>query len=350
MSILKELKYETFDPHYKMSVEEIYRKSAIMAIENDHDLLILFQVPSDSRRPGLCSWVPDWTDSGYQDSDLRAAIERGQFAAAGSSNSSWSFSSDHLFLNLSGKLIDSIANRSGVINMMRGKELFTAHSTAINVGVDHDGPGLAAGTTILQEGNKAIEVLKSWIDIASRHAEYPTGEPIKTALRRTMTYDTPQENGVEKIEEIFDAWYNIMTADELDVGAMALGKIRTGGGILPKMVKDAYLRKRMQRVPEEKRILRALMFDDRVFRYNAIALTFSKGKCLFTTEGTYIGTAPDLVQVGDRIAVVAGLSMPLILRPANGGYQLITHAYVHGMMYGEAWPENAAELGKITLV
>ncbi|KAG8528679.1 uncharacterized protein KY384_006366 [Bacidia gigantensis] len=350
LSILKELKYETFKPDYNMSTEEIYRKSALMAIENDHDLMILFQVPSDSRRPGLCSWVPDWTDLGYQDSDLRTAIERGQFAAAGPSNSSWSFSEDHLCLNLSGKLIDSIAHRSGVINMMRGKELFTAHSTAVNVGVDHDGPGLAAGTTILRETNRAIEILKSWIEIASRHAEYPTGEPIRTALRRTMTYDIPQENGVENIGEIFDAWYNIMTADELDVGAMALGIVRTGGGILPKMVKDAYLRKRMQRVPEEQRILRALMYDDRVIRYTSIAATASKGKCFFTTERAYMGTAPDFVQVGDRIALVAGLSMPLILRPVYGGYQLITHAYVHGMMYGETWPENPAELSYITLV
>ena len=33
-----------------------------------------------------------------------------------------------------------------------------------------------------------------------------------------------------------------------------------------------------------------------------------------------MSTAPNLVQVGDRISLVAGLSLPLILRPFDGGY------------------------------
>ena len=58
---------------------------------------------------------------------------------------------------------------------------------------------------------------------------------------------------------------------------------------------------------------------------------------------------PTPVAEGDVIAVVAGLEMPLLLRPVEGGYRLLAHAYVHGIMHGEAWPEREEELEEIVL-
>ena len=74
-------------------------------------------------------------------------------------------------------------------------------------------------------------------------------------------------------------------------------------------------------------------------------------KCFFFTEEGYFGLAPDplpaSIQAGDKIVVVQGLAMPLVLRPienrcsedgcreteCNGGaYKLITHAYMRGII------------------
>jgi hypothetical protein len=52
----------------------------------------------------------------------------------------------------------------------------------------------------------------------------------------------------------------------------------------------------------------------------------------------------------DKVAVIAGLGMPMILRATNQGYHLVTHAYVHGIMYGEIWPEDAGELEGVILM
>ena len=59
---------------------------------------------------------------------------------------------------------------------------------------------------------------------------------------------------------------------------------------------------------------------------------------------------PTPAKAGDAIAIVAGLEMPLLLRPVEGGYRLLAHVYVHGIMYGEAWPKGKEELDEIVLV
>jgi hypothetical protein len=53
---------------------------------------------------------------------------------------------------------------------------------------------------------------------------------------------------------------------------------------------------------------------------------------------------------GDKIVIIRGLEMPLLLRPVENGYKLITHVYVHGMMYGEMWPQDEGCLEDIILL
>ena len=42
--------------------------------------------------------------------------------------------------------------------------------------------------------------------------------------------------------------------------------------------------------------------------------------------------------------------MPVTLRPTEGGFAFVTEVYVHGLMQGEAWPDDVAELEEIVLV
>jgi hypothetical protein len=89
-------------------------------------------------------------------------------------------------------------------------------------------------------------------------------------------------------------------------------------------------------------------------RFHQFAMVSCAQKCFFYTDNNYFGTAPDplpdSIQAGDMVAVVSGLEMPLVLRPVEGGHRLISHVYVHGMMYGELWPEGQDQLQNIALV
>ncbi|KAI8630288.1 hypothetical protein F5Y19DRAFT_484175, partial [Xylariaceae sp. FL1651] len=58
-----------------------------------------------------------------------------------------------------------------------------------------------------------------------------------------------------------------------------------------------------------------------------------------------------LCKEGDTVALIAGCSSPIALRPVKRNeYRLVTPLYVDGIMDGEAWPKNESELEEIVLV
>lgn len=68
---------------------------------------------------------------------------------------------------------------------------------------------------------------------------------------------------------------------------------------------------------------------------------------LFYTSKGYLGLGPALLQAGDIVSVLAGGTIPFVLRrdsrssPSKRRFQLVGEAYVHGIMYGEAVNEFA---------
>lgn len=74
------------------------------------------------------------------------------------------------------------------------------------------------------------------------------------------------------------------------------------------------------------------------------------GAIFSTADGTY-GIAQLDVKENDRIAILHGLSVPLVLRPTeDGNYMIVSTAHIQGMMFGEActWREDEAD--QFTLV
>jgi hypothetical protein len=53
-----------------------------------------------------------------------------------------------------------------------------------------------------------------------------------------------------------------------------------------------------------------------------------------------MGVGPRCSRTGDRIALIAGLKLPFVIREAGDRYNLIGPAYIHGIMKGERWDEN----------
>ena len=311
-----------------------------MAITCDQNLFILFQAPSDQRRPGLASWAPDWSDPGWEESDMRTALTRNRFCAAGPSDPVWSFSKDHLWLNLSGRLVDTIIYRTDKLDMKY---------TDPRIIMDHprrneDGSWVISEE--LRDVNACFHVMKTWVEVSTWYAEYPTGETVKDALKRTLLYDNPDLAGRQTSEAEFNAWHKAMLTSDIE----HMTKILELQGMSPELLQsEDFIRKCVADVPEEVRTL-MVVSNRLVSAYHWSAVLYSKLKCLFTTERGYFGTAPDFINPGDRVAVIAGLCMPMILRPVETGYELVTHGYVHGVMYGEAWPEDTSELQIMPLV
>ncbi len=64
-------------------------------------------------------------------------------------------------------------------------------------------------------------------------------------------------------------------------------------------------------------------------------LGISCRRLMASTKG-YIGLVPPCFQVGDKICVLFGCSVPVILRKVGDHHIFIGESYVHGIMDGEA--------------
>ena len=75
-------------------------------------------------------------------------------------------------------------------------------------------------------------------------------------------------------------------------------------------------------------------------------------RSFFTTKNGFIGLGPAAAMTGDRVALLAGSQVPLVLRPRGDHFQLIGECYVHGCMDGTYWRERkkTTEQAEFTMI
>lgn len=61
------------------------------------------------------------------------------------------------------------------------------------------------------------------------------------------------------------------------------------------------------------------------------------------TERGYMGIA-SRAREGDCVVLLAGATMPFILRPDGPASTVVGDCYIHGIMYGEAWDESMCDM------
>ena len=76
----------------------------------------------------------------------------------------------------------------------------------------------------------------------------------------------------------------------------------------------------------------------------------TEGRLLIHTSLGNLGFIRQAADTSGEIWVLSGGRVPYILRPRpNGTYQFVEEAYIGGIMFGERWPLNDAELTEIIL-
>jgi len=320
--VFHELKLTIPQPDYRCSLEQVYAEAAISCIEHDESLQVLFHAPSDHRRPELPSWVPDWSDIGWRDPDPRSGSIRSAFSAAGTSKPEWSYSGDYFTLSVKGKVIDSITSVGDKMNIETNADSGIQDNLIINAR-DIIGNTNWKFKALLDTMETASAVFKNWVNISSEFQVYPNHEAVKFALKRTLVEDEPAKS---ETDESFEAWYQLMTS--------------------PSPVSDT--------TSAEQRnfqsFLSLQLSTGSASRYHLRALAHSAKKRFFMTSNGFFGTAADIINGGDLVATVAGLDMPVILRSTEDGYLFVAHAYVHGIMGGEAWSNQNYQCEKLVLI
>ena len=103
-----------------------------------------------------------------------------------------------------------------------------------------------------------------------------------------------------------------------------------------------------------KQLIRKSRFAPRLYNPSQVevdasswAMNVLAWRRLITTNGGYLGLAPAATLPHDKICILAGCNVPLILRPRREHYEIIGECYIHGIMRGEAMQD--VEEGKLRL-
>jgi hypothetical protein len=208
--IFDNIDIEIAPPDYTKSIEDIYTEAKVVAIKTDKNIDILLQCSSEVRNARLPSWVPDYSVSGFLLEDPRdpsAGFSKffPNFNATRNVVPHWEFPEPNKIV-VRGKILDSIASRLPS----------SSPYTVFSILKDIDKKAVDPSSSTLNELHGIFEVLQSWVQSCAGHTVYANGEPLQTALYRTLLDDRNAMNKVAEGDNAFASWYRIVTTSEME--------------------------------------------------------------------------------------------------------------------------------------
>jgi hypothetical protein len=349
-------------PDYESPPEDVYTRatSSILKASGNLDILGICSTNKlDESTLDLPSWVPDWSATGIV-AEPFVVNQTSKFAATGDSKSSASFP-DSVTLVLSGHLFDTIGEVGDLSfidygaawdaldsddeddgessetgkgkDASEGEDAGKEQDTSVTQDFASAGRLISGIYTNLADYTLQLAVYISWERLARADDESTaaalTGEPHAVAYMRTLCADQIPPADRAGAEADFRAWLG-------SLGALrALVRARVDG--LPRVFRPlgflAHLRATWDEVPA----FVERMAPTRMRRLGRTAGPAGPGEgclCLLPADA----------RAGDQVWLVRGGRVPLVVRPHGEdgeAWELVGEAYVHGIMYGEAFHDGA---------
>ncbi|KAK3114511.1 hypothetical protein LTR53_007115 [Teratosphaeriaceae sp. CCFEE 6253] len=347
---------------YSAPADWVYMHTVVRLVQESGDLRLLELVDKPSEQlPNLRSWVPSlstswpylnpladgsagWDDfivgrkmrrqlvrvayesreldmAGLDEREREAAIEKttdevssdeDEVAAApvlaasqGSSLATFELEGSGA-LRLSGQLIDKVNQTSDILQA----QIFDAgsYATAINEVDSVRGAVTAFSDVTRSLYRRVIKYTEALVGrdemvMARAHVAYPTGEPVLTAYRKTLTAGSlTLEDG--EAEQTFDEWRRIMKpASRMPKLGSSKAAARASG-----VLKLAGIVIGGQTVTRQTRVFFAMT-------------EVSYGRRLSWTQKGYLGLMPGGAMPGDLVVLLRGGRLPFVIRPVEGGHR-----------------------------
>ncbi|KAI1116436.1 heterokaryon incompatibility protein-domain-containing protein [Nemania sp. NC0429] len=316
---------------YAASVTSIFTDTTVDMFRREGNLDVLGLVGSvrPDRPEDLPSWVPDYgspqgphpiTKRGTLYSSKNPQVSA-KFAASGARR--LSFGTDGHTLVIPAVFIGEIRELAGCRAGQRADDVDVQHGVILLI--------LAYAFQALQDQIEAMNTFLSWEKLArravGRSPTYkPTGESTQDAF--FMAYFEGQ------VGRITDEIRGVCTSARIELTVWRI--LTLGGGCtwLPAAIPLAL-------VPGFVAWISRPIYN--LLGYPSVSTLESYAEMmrdaidrrLCTTTNGLIGLAPPNSVPGDRVALLQGGRVPVVLRQGVDGYRLVGEAYVHGAMYGE---------------
>ncbi|KAK7229360.1 hypothetical protein V2G26_001530 [Clonostachys chloroleuca] len=330
-------------PDYSKSVQQVYQDTAMAIIRKEKSLNILNDVrrsmKTSSVSASLPSWVPDFSvPAAISPVVLLSSRRAGSFRAAGDTEVDYTYTDENGGqlgqLQVSGYNFDLITETFAC----PPEESFQNDSWA--------------------------SIVREWA-LTARHGTYPTGGSYEDAICRTLLQDQIRsakeritDDDFVRLKRSFSAWVHV---DNMNVPALKEGSKANGSSDdhaeEPQALEERWKRsvhssitagkdssefkkfliqkweredtRRQERAELAERFLERSFLDH-------VKPRLMGWKMAYSAKG-YVALVPFDSQVGDMLAVFAGLSVPVVVRrlePAEDKF--LGSCYVHGMMDGDA--------------
>jgi hypothetical protein len=346
--------YDLLKPDYKLSVQNVYTAASIVTILEMKDLNILSLVEDMSFRSktlkDLASWVPDYSVTPVTEplAGNPRPIE-GKERWNASAGLEWDMAPVP-------DLLESLATQSTPVLQVQGIHF-------------EDIVEFAASDSELTDDYQMYSLLRLLKNVLDSLLS-PYGNATIAAFWRTLIKDTfHEERADEKAGRTFVALLTMWVWElEMALGMHPLednseeGKIeddtieedkiaptRDAYSQAQALIKDLSARDKSGTVSSWEVIQDTIRLGNEeyggelpeclVADYELMSESFRAayvGRRLFRTQSNYLGIGPQSLKNGDKVWVVAGAAVPLVLRlSGNGKWRLVGEAYVHGIMNGE---------------
>ena len=289
---------------YKKSVADVFTSAATQILQGE-DRLWLFCTITDSKwavTPKLPSWVPDWAALPRASSLLQNHIKAPGFAATGKSVPRLEFPSNGR-LHALGRIADVVQSLAVGLYMYRERAR-NPNDTVPKWYTAYMGSAFSANIAW---------VLHAWGRLADTLSSYPTGEDVNTAYYTTLNANQqlPGENfpSMDELYKLFHLYYVswVTTLSRRSIIDKVEGVDRSA----------------------------VTVYADTVF-----SATSGRRFCI-TKEG-YMGLVPTSTKIGDSIVLLSGGLTPYVVRRRrNGTWDFLGECYIHGLMNGEVWDDEA---------
>lgn len=281
-----------FKPDYSLTVNEVYAQIVRLGIQISGALTVLHLNRYPKQR-SLPSWMPDFSLSLTTD-ELNNTCPRGFF---GSDGNNWQ---DSMVPSFCCTLRPE--DTSGQLSVVGFK-----YDTPLVLGRTWNAPPRDRQSSFFDIINEYKELLEA--TDAARFPKLEGQTHRHEAFWRTLIWNA-DENNLYPAPDVYGEYFTWLQK------------------------KEAWIENYAYENLDEQRVIP----HGEAGVYYTSFVTHGLRRRFFMTEKGLLGSGPREMQMGDQICILMGSKTPMVLREGaeTGCYELVGHAYVHGIMHGEA--------------